>query len=716
MSVDKYAVCPCGSGKKIKFCKCKESVSELEQVMTMIEGGQIVPALDRLAKILDEHPDAAWALAIRGRLLLDLREYESLSENADRFIRLQPSNPLALTQRAAAKLFHGDVEGATAAMLEALTESGRDVDSFVLDVSSVLAYSLAQRGVFLTARVYATLAMMASGYEGGQAAISVLRQLNSAPTVNQLVKSIPETIERPADTDWGERYDEAATLLRNNKIDLAETKFQSLQRTASREPAVLSGLLTCAIWRGDVAGQSDLLKKLSECESLDFESRARFLAMSALVGEETKEISVPVLTLEAEIQNIEEIEMSLMSGSRFVALQPDLLAGMRESENDVPPRSGFQLIDRDKPESTDSLPPVDEIPEAIALVFVYGKQTDREARIEVHDVRRDNLDEVKKQLDSVAEGLTWKEEPGDALPIVVAAQPSVAMVRFQAKPAEAEKIQAELTSTRMPQTIVSLRLPILGDASLQEAASDESKLLQRTAVMRIIENYDMIASKGDDILDKVRALAGLEPLPPIKAVSGEVESIDNEDLNRLDVSELDAESLVYLLQRSQQVSATPAARRIANRLLEVELTEEQAPVRLVAYMTLINTTPSNDDALKYLEDAKAYAETHNVSTANLLLSEVGLRINAGDGEGFQNAVGQLTSRYSNEPEVMARLQQMLMSYGLISPDGSPRGAPPTAAAPASTAGGSELWTPDSGTPANPPSEGGGGKLWVPGMD
>ena len=131
MSVDKYAVCPCGSGKKIKFCKCIGSVDELDRVLQMVEGGQVVPALDRLAAVLKEHPDAAWALAIRGRLLLDLREYESLSENADRFIRLQPSNPLALTQRAAAKLFRNEVSEATESMLEALTESGRAVDSFV---------------------------------------------------------------------------------------------------------------------------------------------------------------------------------------------------------------------------------------------------------------------------------------------------------------------------------------------------------------------------------------------------------------------------------------------------------------------------------------------------------------------------------------------------------------------------------------------------------
>src|SRR5690606_3344281 len=126
MTVDTYAVCPCGSGKKIKFCKCKDSVGELDRVLKMVEGGQIVPALDRLSRILTEHPDAAWALAVRGRLLLDVREYESLAENADRFIRLQPSNPLALTQRAAAELFRGSLREANESLLEALTESGRD--------------------------------------------------------------------------------------------------------------------------------------------------------------------------------------------------------------------------------------------------------------------------------------------------------------------------------------------------------------------------------------------------------------------------------------------------------------------------------------------------------------------------------------------------------------------------------------------------------------
>ncbi len=713
MSVDKYAVCPCGSGKKIKFCKCKDSVSELDGVLKMVEGGQIVPALDRLSSILDQHPDAAWALAIRGRLLLDLREYDSLSDNADRFIRLQPSNPLALTQRAAARLFHGEVEQATESMLAALTESGREVDSFVLDVASILAFSLAQRGIFLTARVYASLSMMASGYEGGQAAISVLRQLNTSPTINQLIKSTPATIERPSDAEWGERYDEAATLLHSNKIDLAEAKFQSLRRTLPNEPAVLSGLLSCAVWRGDVGTQSELLRKLSGCETLDDEQRVRFRALSALVDPESSEISIPVAILESPLDNVEEAELSLMSDARFVALPSNLLGSMRMTDEDVPPRSGFQIIDRDKPESLDSLPPIDDVPEAIALAFIYGKQTDREARLEVHDVQASDVGEVRAKLEALIPNLKLEESSGDALPLLAACQPQIAMIHYKAKPADAEKLQAELMKARMADAIASTEIPLLGGKSLKSTADDESMKFDRTVVMRIIEQYDAIASKGDEIIAELYSLAKLEPLPMIRPENGAVESIANEDLNRVDPSGLDAESLIYLLQRAQQVTSTPAMRRFATKLVGMDLDQEQRPAKMLAYMTLINAAAQNDEALKLLEEAKAYAESMQMPIANLLLSEVGLRLSAGDAAGFQNAIETLTSRYGNEPEVMARLQQMLMSYGLISPDGTPRGGQQPATANASPTQGGELWTPEQGSP---PEQQAGNKLWIPGMD
>lgn len=716
MSVDKYAVCPCGSAKKIKFCKCSDSIDEMDRVVSMVNGGQVVPALDRLSEVLETHPDAAWALAIRGRLLLDLREYETLKENADRFIRLQPSNPLALTQRAAANLFRGQVEPATESMLAALTESGRDVDAFVLDVSSALAYMLAQRGVFLTSRVYAALSMMASGYQGGQAAVSVLQQLNTSPTINQLIKATPTLIPRPADVDWAERYDEASSLLENQKIDLAESKFQSLQRTLPNEPAVLSGLLMCAIWRGDTDAQSSMFKKLSTCESLDEEKRIQASALSALVDPTSPDLSITVKRLEGNITNAEEVELSLTANSRFTLLPNNMLASLRMTDSDVPPRAGFQILDRDKPESLDQLPPIDEVPESIALVFVYGKQTDRDARIELHDVRPQNVEEVKNLVAELVDGVEFDETDGDPLPLLAACQPQVAIVAYKAKQAEAETLQSELMEARLADRIVNTELPSLGGKTLAETAGDDSLRFERMVVVRLIEQYDEIVSKCDNLMADVYRLANLTQPEDLHPDASEAESIANEDLNRVQGDKLDTETLTYLLQRCQQVSATPAARRLATQLINTELTEEQKPAKMLAHMTLVNTAKRNDHALEALENAKAFAEANQLPTAQLLLTEVSLRLAAGDPQGFQQTIEALTSNYGSDPEVMARLQQMLMAYGLIGPDGAPRGgaASPEGANAQPSSGG--LWTPDQGQ--QPPSQegGGGGKLWVPGMD
>jgi len=392
---------------------------------------------------------------------------------------------------------------------------------------------------------------------------------------------------------------------------------------------------------------------------------------------------------------------------------------MRTTEDEVPPRSGFQMLDRDQPESLEVLPPIDEVPEAIALVFVYGKQTDREARLEVLDVRQPLLSTVKQGVQDAVGDVELNEVQGELLPMLVACQPAVAMIRFQAKPAEAEKLQNGLMAARMPKAITSIETPMLDGGSLASTCDDEEKLFERTVMMRIVEQYDALVSKGQGIIEEAYRIAKLEPEPMLKPEAGDIETLANEDLNRIDCSDLDAESLIYLLQRAQQVSATPTVRRVAKQLIGAELSDEQKPAKMLAYMTLINASEGNEQAIELMDEAKAFAEANNIPTANLLLSEVGLRLSAGDGPGFQNAVETLSRQYGNEPEVMAKLQQTLMAYGLISPDGTPRQAPgaPGPAAEQAGGGGSELWTPDSGSPApESGSGGGGGKLWVPGMD
>jgi len=716
MTVDLYATCPCGNGKKIKFCKCKDSLPELDRVMTMLGGGQVVPALDRINRVLEEHPDAAWALAIKGRVLLDLREYDSLSENAERFVRLQPNNPLALTQRAASHVFRNQIADATDSILEALTESGRNVDSFVLEIVSVLAYALANTGQFFSARAYATLAMSAEGFEGVRTAAGVLQELNTSPAVNHLLKALPQTRPRPEHADWAERFDEALGLLRSNQIVLAETKFASLARAYPNEPAILSGLLSCAIWRGNGAAQAECLLKLSRCEQLDPIERSKLLAISWLVEPEMPQLAVELKSLKAEIQDVSQIELALQSHPLFSALPERMLRSFAMGEDDVPPRSAFQLLDRETP-GDDAALTADLMPETLSIVLVYGKQTDRAARVELPSVLPTFLGQVRETLGAALGELPWNEEVAFPAMFVVACEPRAAMINRKITRQEVEPLLRDFREARFAQRLAAQPLPALGQRSLMDTAGDESLVLQRSAVIRVLENTEQLTHDAA-LLDAVRQQAGMEPLPPISVqTSDDLEEVENADLVRVECSGLDADGLSYLLQRAQLLQASAVLRRAAQEILSRDESQIEPELKAGAHLALIELTESADDALRMVAEAKAFFEKSQLDMAELLLMELPQRAKAGDTEGFQNAIRTLTTQYRNREDVMAALQQLLVSMGLINPDGSPRMDMPRggSAAPAAAPQSGGIWTPGSSPAASEPA-GSGSKLWVPGMD
>src|SRR5690606_33122498 len=112
---------------------------------------------------------------------------------------------------------------------------------------------------------------------------------------------LPPTRPRPERADWAERFDEALGLLRSNQIVLAETKFASLARAYPNEPAILSGLLSCAIWRANGPAQAECLTKLSRCEQLDPIERSKLLAISWLVEPQMPKLAVQLKSLTSEI-------------------------------------------------------------------------------------------------------------------------------------------------------------------------------------------------------------------------------------------------------------------------------------------------------------------------------------------------------------------------------------------------------------------------------
>lgn len=549
-------------------------------------------------------------------------------------------------------------------------------------------------------------------------AANVLQQINRDPAVNLLAKVIPDQIPRPENVDWAERFDEATLLLANNKIVLAENKLESLRRSIPLQPSILSGLLICAVWRGDYEKQIELLQKLSECENLSADERARYLATSFVVGPDADPVSVEKRTLTTDIDSIDETTLALSAHARFADLPADFLQQLK-GENEVGPRAAFQLLDRDPP-SDSGIPSIELVPESIALVTLYGRETDRAARVEVIGVTAQQEQTVRELLGQALIGRHFESEREGALPLnyIAMSQPGGLKIT---DPTKFEELQQDLFIDRALNKLAETQVPLLGNQSLKEAASDDSKWLARAALIRYLEGDDGLVARDATLIDQLCEIGDRPKPETIRPSADQIEEIAAYDLNRVDPSGLDAESLAYLIQRSQQISATAMGQKASRELIAMELPDggELQGAKLLGYSFLMQTATSSDEAVEHLEAAKKFAADNAFAMPSLLLAELPLRLRRGEGEKFQQCVQTIARQHGNDPEIMARLQQLLVQFGLIRPDGSPV-QPRRAAAPAGGQGGG-LWTPGGSTSAAPPSgqtEGGPApsKLWVPGMD
>ena len=94
MPVDPYAICPCGSGKKLKFC-CSDLVGEIEKIHRMIEGEQPRAALRHVDQTLATHPGRASLLDLKATLELSLGEIDTARETVAKFVATNADSPTA---------------------------------------------------------------------------------------------------------------------------------------------------------------------------------------------------------------------------------------------------------------------------------------------------------------------------------------------------------------------------------------------------------------------------------------------------------------------------------------------------------------------------------------------------------------------------------------------------------------------------------------------
>jgi len=512
----------------------------------------------------------------------------------------------------------------------------------------------------------------------------------------------------PDDVSWKTRFDEAIAPLQRGDWTAVERALTPLAEEVDGWPQIWQNLATLRGWRADSPGCVEALRKFAQCDiPLDDAVEAEATAM--LLDENPLHDMRDVFAITWGIENIDQLDVTLGQDQSTVKVSFD--PAMATEEGSPPPRTSYWLLDRPMPENAEGLS-ADTIPCLLGQAMLYGRQTDREARLELLGVYEDNLETAKAVVAKIAGGAIGAEIEQNVMTRVSASM--TLMTPMCRGPEDTTQEQATEVTEDVLRNAVLNRWPetplgIFGGKTPRQVAGNDDCRVKLLAAVLVLES---LAPQLETILDfnELRAGLGLPELGPVdlsKTPLGELPPIR---LSRLAAGDLSDEDLIMAYNIATAFSATIALRHFAEEI--VQRPSFAGKDELVeAYEILIAMEENPQRALDLLGEGRQAAESAGQSSAMWDLREVPLRVVRGETQQAIAMIQHVQAEHLREPGVADALKNLLVQMGVIHPDGTPAADLPDQQHPGQAAEPpaqeSKLWTPDSEQP------GGEKKLWTP---
>ncbi|TWT32820.1 tetratricopeptide repeat protein [Blastopirellula retiformator] len=719
MSIDPYSNSPCGTDKKIKFY-CAEMIPDLEKIERMVAGDQRVAALEVAQKLLERYPDHSVPLFYVAVLQMQVGTEEKIVEALAAFLSKHPDNPAAHALNASYLAAGGQASEAVEELQTALELSPQQLHFTVYEAMGAVGQALLMDSKIPAARAHLML-QSSIAPEDDDMAMQLLMRINSSRELPSLLKTDPTLAECPSDFPKKEEFEAALVEAGGGRWRKAVSLFEQLKSAAPRNAALLENLavLSSTLGRNEAA-IGYLHSYAAAAERGDFEAAVEAEALAQLLSEDPGP-QYDMVNVPLAVADLEALLEKLRVDDRANLLPIDL-SQLADGDN-PPPKIAYWLLDRTVPESAEGLT-VENAPNVLGEMLVFGKETDRDARLELSTIKNDKFDEAIATVRDICGdmvGAAGEEKKLGEIPMAESSltwswrlPDSISAAQKQALTNERRR-QALLESwTAQPQ-------PALDGKTAQEAAGDTSMRVKLAAAVLVLEKAGQAQQWKFDF-NELRQKLQLPTLDRLDGTQVDIDSLPSIRLSRVDPATLDDAVLVKVYGRSVISAERGAIRVFAEALLARESLAGQID-KGELYGQLARNCGDSDRAIEYLQQAQVAAVSEGKSPGMWKLAELGLRLERRDAVESQALLNDLTRNHMQEPEVARPLMQLLYQFGIIGADGRPTNMPPggapapgPAAAPPAGGGGG-LWTPDnpSAGPA-PAGEEPKSKLWMPGMD
>jgi tetratricopeptide (TPR) repeat protein len=703
-------MCPCGSGKKLKFC-CSDLVGEIEKIHRMIEGEQPRAALRHVEQTLATHPGRASLLDLKATLEMSLGEMEAARQTVKEFVTKNRDSATAYACEAILLAEDDKPREAVDSLQKALALVEREMPLRVFEALGAVGGALLEAGHILGAQAHLWLHAALAPKDDTRSR-EVLAALNHYSGLPLILRDQLRFRPWPEGVSWKAEAEKATRLADNGKWREATDIIDQLGHKHGADPALLFNRALLAGWLAD---DRALVAGLHAYAQMDvpLDDAVEAEAIAQMLDSDLKEKRLDSTIQIFAIKDLDELVVKFSSDKRVQSFEmdPQTFAGRDRPR----PRNTFLLLDRPMPPTGVGIAR-EAVPRVSAILAVYGRQTDRPEVLEVSIDRGPAFDS------SLA---TLKEVGGDALgelleeKVIGSVSPTDQAINWRWHPPKdtppetrrqliEEERHAAITD-RWPK----LPQPALGGKTAVEAASDPELRIPLLANVLILEQGGNSDRDVDSVTELRRELNLPQP-EPIDPAGETVSALPLVRIPRLKIENVSDDDLVMLYRRSILVGAQAATLKLAREAVARPSLADRIPPT-DAYQRMIAAERDPDKALVLINAARQQSKATGQSTALWDLAELELHITTGAVDQAKDLLETIQRDHRDDPQVAAALYQLLYETGVIGdeqmgrPHSHARGpqTAPAAAAAAEPAAG-KIWTPDSDRPT-----GGKSALWTP---
>lgn len=706
MPVDPYALCPCGSGKKLKFC-CGDVAGEIEKIHRMIEGDQPRAALRHVEQTLVKNPGQASLLDLKAALELSLDEIDAAQATVQEFVARHPESPTALACQALLSAETNDAPSAVRSLQRAIELIDQDMPERVLEAIGIVGRGLLASGHVVAAQAHLWLHAAIAPPEDARSR-ELLVGLNHYSGLPLVLRDQLHFRPWPKDAPWFAEAEEASRLADEGRWQQAVAIIDRLGQKYGADPTLVYNRALLGGWLAD---ERALVAGLHAFAQMDvpLDDAVEAEAAAQLLDPDQRDPQFDSVVQIYEINDLDALVTRLSDDKRVAAFAVDPGSFPPDQPR---PRNTYILLDKPLPATGADLTRGD-VPRLAGVIGVFGRQTDRRERLELTIDKGPSFEPMVAALRQIAAealgGLVDEKVVGH-----VSATEQALNFRWNFPRDTPPEVRRRVTAEERRASIVErwpeVSRPALGGKTPREAASDPALRIPLMAAIAILEQGGNVARQAAAVAELRRNLG----LPDPGAIDGGVADVGRLPLvrvARLAIAEVPDDALVSLYRRALMAGADAVVARIAQEAVRRPSLADRIPPA-DAYRRMIAAEADLDRALALIDEARQMSISKGESTAAWDLTELQLYIVSGNGPRFQELLEHIDRKYAGDPQVAQELYRILYEAGMIPDEGGlpvePQDEDTAAMAAPTEATGSQIWTPDSDRPTGKKPS-----LWTP---